>query len=152
MIIDADGIRHIKQFEGCKLKAYWDRNGWATGYGQHNPSYNKDTVITQIQADTNLAETLVALSKDVSNVVKVTLNQGQFNVFVIFSYNIGFNAFQNSHLLSRLNSGYFASVPSELLRWIYSNGEIDSELKKRRQAEIDLWNEATQTNQERRET
>ncbi|MGL4675515.1 MAG: lysozyme, partial [Wohlfahrtiimonas sp.] len=45
------GIELIKEFEGCKLKAYQDSVGvWTIGYG-HTKNVRKGDVITQTQAD-----------------------------------------------------------------------------------------------------
>jgi GH24 family phage-related lysozyme (muramidase) len=145
MTIDDNGLSHLEAFETCSLTAYWDANGWALGYGQHNPTFNEQSICTLDQAKEWIQKTTDAISNRLSELITVNLNQGQFNAMVIFAYNIGVNAFACSHLLSRLNSRDFASVPSEIGRWIYSNGVIDKGLLARRKNEIALWTQASET-------
>ena len=149
MQIDADGLAHLEAFETCALTAYWDENGWALGYGQHNPSFNSDSTCTLQQAKQWIAETTGEVSARLSELITVVLNQGQFNALVIFAYNIGVNAFASSHLLSGLNSGNLACVPAQISRWIYTGGKVNAGLVARRASEVALWTQAseTQTNQ-----
>jgi len=145
MKIDAAGLAHLRVLEGCKLVAYWDKTGWALGYGQHDPAFNLTSTCTLLGAETWLQATTETISDRLSDLITVSLNQGQFNVLCIFAYNIGLSHFASSHLLSRLNGGNFDCVPCELARWVYADGQIDSALETRRQAEIALWDEACST-------
>lgn len=140
MKIDADGLAHLEALEQCRLVAYWDENGWAIGYGQHRPDITKGFKCSLAEAKLWILQTTDNISDRLSTVIKVPLNQGQFNALVIFTYNIGLGAFTYSHLLSGLNSGNYTSVPDQMRRWIYSNGEVNEVLESRRETEIAIWN------------
>ena len=72
--------------------------------------------------------------------VKVPLNQNQFDALVSFVFNVGNNAFRDSTLVKVLNAGHFDQVPTQLRRWIRDNGKIVKGLINRREKEIALWN------------
>jgi lysozyme len=143
MQIDATGLDKLRALELCRLRAYWDRNGWALGYGQHSIYIDANSTCTKEQAERWFEETTRNISVRLSELIKVPVNQGQFNALVIFTYNVGCNAFTGSHLLQRLNAGDYSGIPYELKRWIYSNHQIDSALETRRAVEIEIWNQAS---------
>ena len=76
----------------------------------------------------------------VNDLVKVIMNQYQFDALVIFVFNVGRGAFSKSTLLKKLNAGNFQAVPSELRRWNKSGGKIMNGLISRREKEIILFN------------
>ena len=49
--ISEAGLQLIKKFEGCRLQAYWDVNGYSIGYGHHGVDVAKGMSITQKVAD-----------------------------------------------------------------------------------------------------
>ena len=76
--------------------------------------------------------------------VLVDLTQNQKDALVSFSYNIGETNFKNSTLLQKLNTGDYASVTDEMMRWTYATNasgvkEQFNGLVTRRQAEADLF-------------
>lgn len=81
------GIAFIKKREGCVLKAYWDVNGYAIGYGHHG-GINKGDTCTQAQADTYLKEDLKKYENAV-NSLGYNFNQNQFDALIDFTYNCG---------------------------------------------------------------
>lgn len=98
MTISENGIKLIKEFEGCKLTAYRDIVGVLTiGYG--NTNYDKDIVgeitegmtITQKQADEWLEKTLKLryVPKVLKYHGKYHFNQNEFDALVSYAYNIG---------------------------------------------------------------
>ena len=70
----------------------------------------------------------------------LNLSQNQFDALVSFVYNIGVEAFRKSTLLRLLNNGDYASVPTQMKRWIMDNGVVVRGLINRRQKEVDMWN------------
>lgn len=98
MTISDAGLKLIKQFEGCKLTAYYDIVGVLTiGYG--NTNYDKDIIgeikegmtITQAQADEWLRKTIEKryVPKVQKWYDKYRFNQNQFDALVSYAYNIG---------------------------------------------------------------
>ena len=77
--------------------------------------------------------------------VLVDLTQNQKDALVSFSYNIGETNFKNSTLLKKLNTGDYASVSDELMRWTFATDPVTGVKKQfnglitRRQAEADLF-------------
>lgn len=82
------GLQLIKKFEGCRLTAYWDVNGYSIGYGHHASDITKGMVITQAAADEFLKKDVEKFEKAV-NKLKYTFNQNQFDALVDFAYNCG---------------------------------------------------------------
>ena len=141
MNVSAKGLDLIKRFEGCELTSYQDIGGvWTIGWGTTGPHVGPKLTITQAQADTWLQESVNKFADGVHNLLRVSVNQNQFDALVSFSYNVGIGAFKSSTLLRLLNDGAEASVvASEFLRWTKVDGKIIEGLKNRREAERELF-------------
>ncbi|EMW3253478.1 lysozyme [Enterobacter hormaechei] len=138
------GIALIKEFEGCKLTAYQDSVGvWTIGYGWTQPVDGKPIragmTIKQETAERLLKTGLVGYESDVSRLVKVSLNQGQFDALVSFTYNLGSRSLSTSTLLRKLNAGDYAGAADEFLRWNKAGGKVLNGLTRRREAERALF-------------
>lgn len=133
------GINLIKKYEGCSMTAYKCPSGrWTIGYG-HTANVKTNQKITKQQAENLLKEDLAVYEKGVEKLVKVRLNQNQFDALVSFTYNCGIGALRSSTLLKKLNNGDFASASKEFLRWNKSNGKVLKGLVRRRKAEKALF-------------
>ncbi|MDD2462537.1 MAG: lysozyme [Desulfobulbus sp.] len=66
----------------------------------------------------------------------------QFLCPPIFAFNVGVSALERSTLLQVINRGNFDQVPAQFLRWTKANGKELAGLKRRRQAEANLWRNA----------
>lgn len=133
------GIELIKKYEGCVLKAYKCPSGvWTIGYG-HTNGVKSGMKITKAQALNYLKQDLNVFEKDVTNYVKVTLNQNQFDALVSFSFNCGAGALKTSTLLKKLNSSDYNGSANEFLKWNKSNGKVLNGLVRRRQEEKELF-------------
>ena len=86
--ISERGLQLIKKFEGCRLTAYWDVNGYSIGYGHHAADITKGMKITQAIADEFLKKDVEKFEKAVNN-LKYEFNQNQFDALVDFAYNCG---------------------------------------------------------------
>ena len=114
------GADLIKSFEGLRLSAYNDGAGVMTiGYG-HTGNVKAGETITKAQAEADFTEDVKWAVDTVNSAVTVDLKQNQFDALVSFTFNVGQVAFKSSTLLTKLNSGNYSSVPSELDRWIYA--------------------------------
>lgn len=142
-VLSDPGANLIKQFEGLRLTAYRDQVGVLTiGYGTTNsvlPSNQQITPgmsITQEKADELLHLGVdTKFSPAVNSLVKVVLNQSQFDSLVCFSYNVGSGNLQNSSLLRFLNAGNYAAAQLEFLKWNKAGGVTVRGLTRRRLAE-----------------
>lgn len=137
------GITLVKSSEGLKLVAYKCPAGiWTNGYGHTGPDVTPGMVITQAQADALLARDLERFETGVARLVKVPLNQNQFDALVCFSFNLGLGALQGSTLLRLLNAGDYAGAAAQFPRWNKAGGKELPGLTRRRAAEQSLFQAA----------
>ena len=131
-----DCIELIKRFEGCRLEQYNDVAGLKTiGIGHLiKPGESFDT-LTQDEADVLLMADLAQFEQCVSNLVRVPINQNEFDALVSFAFNLGCRALQNSTLLKMVNIANFESAANEFLRWDFAGGKKVKGLTNRRIAE-----------------
>lgn len=85
-------------------------------------------------------DTMIAV-KAINRLVKVQLNQNQFDALTSFVFNIGTgqDGFAGSTLLKKLNLGLYSEVPTQMRRWKYDNGVEVPGLVNRREKEVALW-------------
>jgi lysozyme len=138
------GIALIKEFEGCRLKAYrCPANVWTIGYGHTSaagaPTVEPTSTITQNEAEEILRRDLQQYERGVEKMVKVEITQGQFDALVDFAYNAGVGALQKSTLLKKVNAEDFDAVPAEFMKWTKGGGKELPGLVRRRRAEVKLW-------------
>ena len=142
--ISEQGIQLICGFEGLYLSAYDDGFGlWTIGYGTTQYP-NKQPVkqgdrCTLEQAKSYRQDDLEKFEKAVQQVVKVFLNQRQFDALVSLTYNIGIGAFQKSTLLKYLNAGEYQAASHQFDVWIKAGGQTVQGLVNRRAAEKALF-------------
>lgn len=139
MTISENCLDLIKQFEGCKLKAYKCPAGiWTIGYGRTTDVHEGDTC-TQEQADTWLTEEANEFAEQIEKMVKVPLTQNELDALTSFAYNVGIGNFSRSTMLKRINEANFEEAAPEFLKWNKAAGKVLPGLVKRRQAEMDLF-------------
>ena len=140
MNISEKGKDFIKRWERLKLKAYrpLPNDRWTIGWGHTQTAY-EGLEITVEEARDLLASDLYRYEKCVSEVVRVNLNQEQFDALVSFAYNAGCTGFNTSTLLRELNKGRYNRVPDQLKRWVHDDGKVIQGLVNRRNAEISAW-------------
>jgi lysozyme len=152
MNISQVGINLIKSFEGCVLHEYKDAGGVPTiGYG-HTGGVQPNQKITQAQADDLLKMDLRKFENGVNDLVKVPVNQYQFDALVSFAFNCGLEGLRTSDLLMKLNKKDYAGCVKEFDRWIHAGGEVLQGLVNRRNAEQALFNRVVETPTKPKET
>ena len=146
MKISSNGIELIKQFEGLSLKPYLDAVNIPTiGFGNtYYPDGKKVTLQDKEITEEKAFEILEYIANkdfgsNINKVVKVPLNQNQFDSLVSFSYNIGTKNFNWSTLLKKLNLSDYQGSSLEFARWNKSGEKVLSGLVKRRLAEKELF-------------
>ena len=122
----------IRQFEGCRLKAYKCPAGiWTIGYG-HTAGVKAGDVWTQEQADR-------ALEQDIGKYRKAVLIAcPALAACISLAYNIGTGAFCKSTLVKKLNQGDYTGACNEIRRWNKAGGKVLPGLVKRREAEYEM--------------
>ncbi|WP_061799498.1 lysozyme [Serratia ficaria] len=144
MQISDKGISLIKEFEGCRLKAYQDSVGvWTIGYGWTQPvdgrKIGPGMVIDQATAERLLKCGLVQYEQGVNQLVKVIITQGQFDALVSFAYNLGLRSLSTSTLLEKLNAGDNHGAADQFGRWVNAGGKRLDGLVARRAAEREIF-------------
>ena len=139
MKISKEGIALIKKFEGIELQAYQDSVGvWTIGYG-HTKGVKEGDNISLKKAEEMLEEELVEYEGYINDMVKVRLEQNQFDALVAWVYNLGPTNLGKSTLLKVLNKAIYEEVPFEIKRWNKAGGQVLNGLVRRREAEALLF-------------
>lgn len=141
MNVSEDGLSLIELSEGFSATVYSDAAGFPTvGYGHKiRPGEDFSGGVTPAQAALILQADAAEAEAAVNELVKVPLNQNQFDALVDFTYNLGAQVLKESTLLRLLNGSNYAAVPSEIERWVYAAGEVRPGLVTRRKREAALW-------------
>jgi len=139
MKISLEGLGLIKKFEGCELEAYKCAAGvWTIGYGSTKEVKEGDT-LTQGEADYLLKYEMDEYEGYVNDMVKVDLNQNQFDALVSWVFNLGPSNLSSSTLLTRINNKDWKDVPNQIKRWNKAGGKVLEGLIRRREAEALLF-------------
>lgn len=139
--ISQKGIEHIKRWEGLRTNAYkCPANVWTIGYG-HTKTAKPGMMISHLEAEELLRKDLKRFEDAVRRLVRVPLNQGQFDALVSFAFNVGTEAFRRSTLLRLLNEGKYNTAALQFHRWVYAGGKKLPGLIRRRNDEHGLFTE-----------
>ena len=143
MTTSSKGVSLIKQFEGCRLKAYKCPAGVLTiGYG-HTAGVKEGDTITQEQADDYLRNDLAKYEKAVMNYNGIYhFNQNQFDALVSFTYNCGIGNLKN---LTQSGKRTLAQISTKLLLYNKAGGVVLRGLQRRRAAEKELFDTPIKT-------
>ena len=146
MIVSKNGLEIIKEFESFKSKPYLCPSQKATIWwgSTYYPDGKKVTLQDKEITEEKAFEILEYIANkdfgsNINKVVKVLLNQNQFDALVSFAYNIGNGNFNSSTLLRWLNQGNYKEASIQLLRWDKSKGIVLNGLTKRRKSEKALF-------------
>lgn len=137
--ISQTGIDLIKRWEGCRTNSYLCPAGvWTIGYG-HTKTAKPNQIISHLKAEELLQEDLRKFEDAVRHLVKVPLNQNQFDALVSFTFNVGIGAFKNSTLLRFLNQKKYSMAADQFHRWVNAGGKKLPGLINRRKQEYALF-------------
>ena len=129
----------IKEFEGCKLKAYLCPAGvWTIGYG-HTDGVKEGDEITQQEADRLLASDVDLFTIGVQRLVTSDINRNQLGALTSFAFNVGLGNLRHSTLLRLVNKGDFVGAANQFPRWNKAGGKVLAGLTRRREAERKLF-------------
>lgn len=108
-------------FEGEVLHGYKDSAGLLTvGIGhlvKPGEPYKLNQPITKEESRRLFAEDTKDTIADVNHLVKVQINQNQFDALCSLVFNIGGRAFAGSSVLRKLNQGDFKSAANHFADW-----------------------------------
>lgn len=145
--------KEMRKSENQRVKDWQNMPGdpWTVGWGSTGLDYfnldvqgkptriSPNTTWTQEQCDSRSADDISHFGKDVSDLLKVQVNDNQFGALVCFAYNVGTNNLRNSTLLKLVNEGKFQPAADEFLKWTKAQGVVLPGLVKRREAERRLF-------------
>jgi len=137
------GMNFIIKHEGMRRDVYRDIAGYLTVGAGHLVLPSDNLVEGQIISEERVYNLLLKdtheASKAVDNCITVSLLKNQYDALVSFVYNVGVGAFCGSTLVKKLNQENYASVPTQLSRWVYAGGKKAKGLINRRNYEIKLF-------------
>ena len=130
----------IKEFEGCKLKAYRCPAGvWTIGYGW-TIGVKPGMRWTQQKAEEMLIEGVKPYAQAVAKSLgRAPTTQGQYDALVSFCYNAGQGNFRRSSMLRYHLRGQRMQAANAFLAWNKGGGKVLKGLVRRRQAERALY-------------
>lgn len=156
MKTSSKGRALIESFEGLFLEAYDDDDdhvvkvgervyGTLTiGYGHTSvagpPRVYVGQTITKEEADAILAADLASVEIEVSHIIKVPLNQYQFDALVSFQFNTGWLAHPGCSLTRALNAKNYRLADADFGLYDRASGKVLQGLVRRRTAEARLFN------------
>lgn len=136
-----EGLDLTAESEGIRLKAYQDSVGvWTIGVGHTGPDVHPDLEITYERAMELLREDVKEAEAGVKRLVKVKLNQGQYDALVDFCFNLGCGSLARSTLLACLNAGRYEEASKHFDDWVLAGGKRLNGLVIRRDKEEALFN------------
>lgn len=140
MNIGERGIKLIKEFEQCRLRAYkpTPEDVWTCGWGS-TEGVTEDTVWSQEEADEAFLKDVARFEKCVNEAVTVPMTQNEFDACVSLAFNIGCAAFRKSTLVRKLNDSDYDGAALEFRRWDKQAGRVLAGLTRRRLAEERLF-------------
>lgn len=133
--IGAAGLKLIKKFEGCYLKAYKCPAGvWTIGYG-HIEGVKPGQKITKAQADSMLKKDMIRYAKQTDAVTKhLKLNTNERDALISFCYNCG-----NGALKTLIKGRTKKQIADAMLLYNKGGGRVLRGLVRRRKAERKLF-------------
>jgi len=145
MKLNKAGADLIKEFEGCKLKAYQcSAKKWTIGYGNTFYEDGKPVLpghaITQEKANQLFELIANDFANRVAKLVTSNVTPNQFGALVSFAYNCGIANLQKSTLLRKVNANHNdPTIRAEFLKWNKANSKVLAGLTRRREAEANLY-------------
>lgn len=135
----------IEAAEGFKDTAYWDVDGWAIGYGNHD--YQDGTAVQQgdtiNQADAETLVNKVAAQKwqAIKPCITASINENQGAALIDLAYNCGEGFVCHSTLLQLINAGAPADQVTAQFEQtcVTAKGTYLSDLYHRRVNEVNLF-------------
>ncbi|MDL2284385.1 lysozyme [Oxalobacter sp. OttesenSCG-928-P03] len=129
----------IKEFEGCRLKAYKCPAGvWTIGYGE-TLGVKEGDVWTQERADKMLKSRVLEFMDGVLKACPGLDLDYRLAACTSLAYNIGLGGFARSSVCRNINKGAWMAAADAFLLWNQSNGKVLPGLTRRRKAERKLF-------------
>lgn len=127
----------IKKWEKLELTAYLPtpNDVWTIGWG-HTKGVYPGMKIDVTTAKKYFREDVAWVEKTIEDLVKVPLNQNQYDALASLIFNIGRTNFSKSTLLRKLNAKDYEGAANEFPRWRMQRGKVLRGLVRRRAEEM----------------
>ncbi len=150
--IPSSGVKLIKEFEGCHLKAYPDPRtgsepitiGWGSTRRKNGSKFNLGDTITQQQADDllmfDIEKRFLPALRQIPYWNEMTENQQ--GALLSFAYNLGahfYGSFGFGTISEKLREKKWNDVPDALTLYRNPGSHVEAGLLRRRKAEGKLW-------------
>lgn len=126
LLFSAAALISLVSFEGYSMRAYPDpAHGWkvpTVGFGSTGKDITKETVLPPVEALGRALEDVQVFESGVKRCITQPLTQGQYDSYVMFSYNIGASAFCSSTLVKLQNIPQDKPACDQILRWRFAGG------------------------------
>jgi lysozyme len=138
--MSANGLGRLTSEEGLRIEPYNDSAGHATigvGHlihrgGVTGADRTRFAAFKRADALALLADDVRSRERFVDDVVKVALNQNEFDALVSLVFNIGTGAFAGSTVLRRLNAGARRAAADAFLMWVVGGPGLANRRKRER--------------------
>lgn len=134
-------LKIIREFEGCRLKAYRCSAGvWTIGWGQ-TAGIKEGMAWTQAQADSNLANSVKTCMQAVLRACPQLKEETDNRIAACTSlaYNIGNKGFAGSSVCRHTQNREYSKAADAFLLWNKADGKVLAGLARRREAERKLY-------------
>lgn len=140
MLLDISA-KLIRSFEGFSSVPYHCAAGFLTvGWGHVvRPGELIPDPFTEETAEKYLDQDIQIAEKAISRLIRVPLNQNQWDALTSFVFNLGPGALQASTLRQVINRQDFDEAPDQIRRWVYAGGRRLAGLVRRREIEARLF-------------
>lgn len=129
----------IRNFEGCRLKAYQCSAGrWTIGYG-HTQGVTEGMAISQAHAEDLLRADVIDCAERMASYIKAPVTKWQYIALVSLSFNVGDLRRKAPKLLHYLNAGQEDKAAHEFLDICRAGGKVVPGLKARREKEAKMF-------------
>lgn len=129
----------IRNFEGCRLKAYQCSAGrWTIGYG-HTQGVTEGMAISQAHAEDLLRADVIDCAERMASYIKAPVTKWQYSALVSLSFNVGDLRRKAPKLLHYLNAGQEDKAAHEFLDICRAGGKVVPGLKARREKEAKMF-------------
>lgn len=125
-----------------QLESYKLDGNWAIGYGHSlgTDDSNAGTIIDKPTAKTHFRDDIKIFTNGLKGLVKVPLNQNQYDALLNTVYFIGLGNLQHSDLLTKINAlAPAADIQAEFMKWVNEGSERRDSLVKRMDKNAKLW-------------
>jgi len=136
VVLDQAFVDFVKRQEGYAPKAKWDYKQYTNGYGTR--ALSADETISEAEAERRLTDELGKALIAVKAFIPANTPVGVEQALTDASFNLG-TAWMKAGLGTAVKAGDWAAAKEHLLQYNHAGGQVLDGLTKRRQAEVNMF-------------